>query len=67
MADEVLALRDAIKTSINQNVGNYLMDNSLDHYTMAWVEEDKTWIIEISFNAGDERTLKITLDIDPDE
>ena len=43
------------------------MDNSLDHYTMAWVEEDKTWIIEISFNAGDERTLKITLDIDPDE
>ena len=67
MADLVLEMVRSIQNAANHFIGQALKDNKIDSYSMIYDEETQCWTIEVSFNEGDAREIKIKLDVNPDE
>ena len=66
MADLVWELINAVKVQISDIASKSIRDENIDEFSMSYDEESQTWTFEISFNSGDERTVKIKLDVNPD-
>lgn len=66
MSDKVWQLVDAVKAEVSKHVGKAVENGELDDFSMGFDEPSQTWTFEISFNMGDDRTLKIKLDVNPD-
>ena len=67
MADLVLEMVRSIQNAANHFIGQALKENKIDEYSMVFDEETNCWTIEVSFNEGDEREIKIKIDVNPDE
>jgi len=67
MADAVLEMVRSIQNAANHFIGQALKENKIDSYSMEYNEETQCWTIEVSFNEGDAREIKIKLDVNPDE
>ena len=66
MADLVWELINAVKVQISDIASKSIRDEKIDEFSMSYDEEAQTWTFEISFNSGDERSVKIKLDVNPD-
>lgn len=64
MTDFVKEFQEELRRFIHTQMGKYIY--SLDEFEETYNEENQEWTIELGFNEGDVRTMKITIDIDPD-
>lgn len=55
-----------LRKGIHELIGNEVEEGKIDEYSELFDEPTQVWTIELSFNMGDPRTLKIKLDINPD-
>ena len=67
MTDEVINFQEKIRKSIHIAIGEQLANHTLDAFEESYKEESQKWVIKVSFNHGDERIMKVILDINPDE
>ena len=66
MTDTVIEFQSKIRVLIHKAVSDLLANSQLDNYEEDYDEEKQCWTISLSFNEGDEREMKIKLDINPD-
>lgn len=67
MVDRVYNLVHEIIREIRNLTSKQMVQGYIDAYTeQPYDEPNQKHIIELSFNEGDDRTLEITLDIEPD-
>lgn len=63
----VLEYVQALRKCVRELTGVCVKNGRIDEYEeVLYNEETQTHIINISFNEGDDRTLKIKFDINPD-
>ena len=56
-----------LRKDLHRIIGDELKQGSIDLFTEEYDEPKQLWTIDLSFNLGDIRTLRIKLDINPDE
>ena len=66
MTDLVWELVNAVKLQVSDIAAKAIRDEAIDEFSMDYDDEAQLWTFEISFNSGDERTVKIKLDVNPD-
>lgn len=66
MTDTVIGFQDKIRALIHKAISDLLANSQLDNYEEDYDKEKQCWTISLSFNEGDERDMKIKLDINPD-
>lgn len=67
MSDRVLTFTSEVRKAVRSIVSTLMKDGFIDNYTeQPYDEPNQKYVIEVSFNEGDDRVLEITLDIEPD-
>jgi len=63
----VLEFIQCLRKCVRELTGVCVKEGRIDEYTEQLYDEEKqTYTIDISFNAGDDRELKIKIDLNPD-
>jgi len=67
MTTEALKFMEAIRLDIHRQAGILLTAQCMESFTEERQEENNKYIIDIAFNEGSPATIRITLNVDPDE
>lgn len=66
MVDYVKDLQNQLRDAVHAQISQLVVKNKIEEFKEEYDEETKTWTFEIVFNEGDDRTMKVKLDINPD-
>ena len=67
MTEDAVILQKAVRDDILTQVGRLLQLGKLESFEEQHLTEETKYIFDVAFNEGSPATMRITINVDPDE